>query len=232
MAAWTVLSLSAVTAIGTASGKPVVRAVILMGATLTLTWIGLGGGLQRWFRDPIRARVAALPGSWQVKFVLFCTLLALAEETITTSLTNLAPLFGVPYGKAYITASGNYLDVVCLHSVVVFVPMFVCWAWMLGRWDFRPNAVLLLFGLTGTLAEVSFGGAGALLNVGFWSFIYGLMIYLPGYSLPERKGLRRPGARHYAMAVLLPFLFVAPVAGVVSVLHPVKIHFPPLDSGL
>jgi hypothetical protein len=36
-------------------------------------------------------------------------------------------------------------------------PMFVAWAATLRRVDFRPNAVFLLFGLTGTLAEAGFG---------------------------------------------------------------------------
>ena len=32
---------------------------------------------------------------------------------------------------AHITASTNYFTVVCFHSVVMFVPMFIAWAWML-----------------------------------------------------------------------------------------------------
>jgi hypothetical protein len=38
------------------------------------------------------------------------TALALMEEAITSSMTNLAPLFGVKIGEAYITASTNYFD--------------------------------------------------------------------------------------------------------------------------
>jgi len=48
----------------------------------------------------------ALPGGWP-QFVAFCTLLALAAEAVTTTINNLAPVFGVAVGKAYITASTN-----------------------------------------------------------------------------------------------------------------------------
>ena len=40
-------------------------------------------------------------------------------------MTNCAPLFGVEMGEVYITASGNDMDVVLFHSVVVFVPQFL-----------------------------------------------------------------------------------------------------------
>jgi hypothetical protein len=229
---WAAIAAIGLLLIAGSSGKPVMRAVIYMSTVLTLTWNVAGGLLQWKARDRVRERVLALPGDWRLKFVLFCTLLALVEEAITTTLTNLAPLFGVPFGQAYITASGDYLDVVCLHSVVAFVPMFIGWSWMLRRWDFHPNAVFVLFGLTGTLAEFSIGGLLALLNIGFWSYIYGLMIYLPAYSLPPRAGLRTPRPWHYLMAVLLPALCVAPVAGIIGALHPVKIHFAPLQGRL
>ena len=78
--------------------------------------------------------------------------MALIEEVITTSMTNLAPLFGTTPVEAHITASTNYFTVVCFHSVVIIAPMFVAWAWMLSRWNFSPLKVLLLFGITGSLA--------------------------------------------------------------------------------
>jgi len=152
----------------------------------------------------------------------------MAEEAVTTTMTNLAPVFGVRMGEAYITASANYLDVIALHSVIVFIPMFICWAWMLSKFDFHPNAVFLLFGITGTLAELSFGGPTAILAFGFWCFIYGLMIYLPVYCLPAREGLRKPAWWRFPLAIILPILSVAPVAGIVAWLHPIRIHFPPL----
>lgn len=71
---------------------------------------------------------------WQVKFILLGIIaMTLLEEAITTFMTNLAPFFGVKVGEAYITACTNYLDVVLLHSVIVFVPWFIAWAWILKR---------------------------------------------------------------------------------------------------
>lgn len=230
LAVWTALTTGAVAALNFGSSHLAGRAVVLMGTTLVLLWAGAAGSLMRAGRDRVRPRFAALPGSWQVKFVLFCTLLALAEEAITVSLTNLAPLYGVPVGKAYITASANYLDVVCRHSVVVFAPQFVGWAWMLRRWDFHPNAVFLLYGLTGTLGEVSFGGPQHLLEYGMWTFVYGLMVYLPAYCLPARPAARRPTWWMYLAAVFIPTLFAIPVIAVVAPGHP-KIHFPPIGAG-
>jgi len=139
----------------------------------------------------------------------------------------------VPVGKAYITASANYLDVVCFHSVIVFVPWFVGWAWMLSRWDFHPTMVLLIFGLTGTFAETGFLPQ-KLGEIGMWVFVYGLMIYLPAYSLPPTRGARPPRWWHYPLAVFLPFLFMVlllPFGLVKPYLHPdpSSIHFPPIQ---
>ncbi len=157
LAGWLGLSTIVVLAVTLIGGGPNSRAVILMGTGLVVLWVGLCGTLMYLARDSVRAFILRARVDWRVLFVVMATLLALVEEAITTGMTNLAPLFGVSVGAAYITASANYLDVVCLHSVVVFVPMFVAWAAMLRRVDFRPNAVFLLFGLTGTLAEAGFG---------------------------------------------------------------------------
>ena len=228
IAIWLGLSTSLVLTIALVGAGPNTRAVILMGSGLILLWVALCGALMRWQRDSIRQVFQNLRGDWRIKFVLFATLLALTEEAITTSMTNLAPLFGVSVGSAYITASTNYLDVVCLHSVVVFVPMFIAWAWLLSRYAFSPSAVFLLFGLTGTLAEMSIGGTQALAEFGMWFFVYGLMVYLPAYCIPAERNARAPRGWHYFLAVLLPFLFAVPVAAVVSFLHPVNLHFPPI----
>ena len=74
----------------------------------------------------------------------------LDQEAVTTSMTDLAPMFGVKMGEVYITASPNYIDVVTQHSVVIFVPMFIVPAWLCSRYDVRPGSVFVLFGLTGT----------------------------------------------------------------------------------
>jgi hypothetical protein len=208
--------------------KPIQRAVLCMAWGLILLWcIGVGMASVI-FRQRIQRIIEPIKLGWPVKFVLFCTVMALVEEAVTVTMTNMAPVFGVEVGQAYITASANYLDVVCLHSVVVFVPMFICWAVLLRRIDYSPMEVMFLFGLTGTLAEMSFGGLQALASVGFWMFVYGWMVFLPAYCLPQRAGTHRPRWWQYPLAVLLPFVFVIPFAGAVHFLHPIKIHFPPI----
>jgi hypothetical protein len=125
LAGWLVLSTAAVFAVTLVSGSPNSRAVMLMGTGLVVLWVGACGTLMYLARDRIQAIVQSVPIDWRARFVAMAGLLALAEEAITTGMTNCAPSFGVPVGAAYITASAYYLDVVCLHGVVVFVPMFV-----------------------------------------------------------------------------------------------------------
>ena len=206
--------------------NPVQRAVVGMAWGLIFLWIIVGSILARVYRDNIRRLVLRVPIGWKMKFVLFATVLALIEEAITTTMTNLAPVFGVEVGQAYITASTNYLDVVLGHSVIVFVPMFIAWAWLLSRYDFRPATVMLLFGLTGTLAEAGTFGLQHMTEVGLWVFVYGLMVYLPAYSVPAERSAKQLRLHHYVLAIFLPFLFVVPVAIAVGYFHPVKIHFP------
>jgi hypothetical protein len=229
--AWLMLSTAFIAAIALIGAPPNTRAVMLMGSSLVLVWVVLGGSLQRLLRDPARRLLQGVRIDPRIKFVAFATALALAEEAVTTALTNLAPLFGVPYGSAYITASGNYFDVVCLHSVVVFVPMFIGWSLLLQRYDFSPNAVFLLFGLTGLSAEMSFSGMQALPEFGLWIFVYGLMVYLPAQAFPAGRGARKPPWWMYPAAVFIPVLFAIPVAFVVGSLHPVRIHFPVIPQG-
>jgi hypothetical protein len=231
LAGWLALSTAVVLVVTLVGGGPNSRAVILMGTGLVVLWVGVCGLLMFLLRDRARVFARSMPVDWRVTFVAMATLLALVEEAITTGMTNLAPLFGVPVGAAYITASASYLDVVCLHSVVVFVPMFVAWAVLLRRVDFRPEAVFLLFGLTGTLAEAGFGGAKAFAEAGMWIFVYGLMVYLPAYVIPAGRGSRTPRWWHYPLAVVLPFVCAIPVAAVIGALHPVRIHFPPIAPG-
>jgi hypothetical protein len=225
---WLALSTAVVLFVALTAMGPNSRAVILMGAGLILLWVVLGGTLMVAFRNRIRPVILGLPGDWRLKFVLFSTLLALLEEAVTVSMTNLAPLFGVPPGAAYITASASYLDVVSLHSVVVFVPMFIGWAFLLSWWEFSPSLVFLLFGLTGTLAEVSFGGPAQFAQIAMWTYVYGLMVFLPAYCIPAERGVKPLRWWHFPVAVLLPVIFSIPVAAVVGTLHPYPIHFPPI----
>ena len=115
--------------------QPIKHAATCMGLGLVVLWIVFGGGLMVRFRNPIMAFVSSIKLKWQVRFVLFCTLLAMTEEAITTLMTNTAPLYGLKMGQAYITASSDYIDVILLHGVCVFVSFFVGWAVILSNYQ-------------------------------------------------------------------------------------------------
>jgi hypothetical protein len=229
LALWLVLMTSLVTV--AVWPQPVHRAVLIMGWGLIILWIAGCGSLMYGFRDSIRAAGLKIPLDWRIKFFLGATLLAMIEEVITTSMTNLAPLLGVEVGKAYITASTNYLDVICFHSVVMFIPLFVGWTWILSRYRFSPFAVFLLFGLTGTMAEATFGPQH-LMEFALWIYVYGLMVYLPAYCVPSDRTAREVRWWHYPLAVIVPFLFevLVPTGLLIKLISPdhPQIHFPPI----
>lgn len=198
---------------------PPEKAVIKMALGLILIWIIIGGSLMVKFRDPIKTFVQNIPLPWQLKFFIFCIVLALLEEVVTVSMTNLAPVFGAEVGQAYITASSNYLHTVLFHSVIVFIPMFLVWTILLHFYDFHPVHVFLLFGLTGSIAEMSINPTNIL--GGFWFFVYGLIIYLPVYSLPENRSARQPKWWTYLLAVAAPLIspiLLLPIAPLLSYL--------------
>jgi len=190
------------------SGKAKDRAIFLMADGMILLWIVIGGSLTPFLRQRLVPRLATIPLDWRIKFVSFCTVMALIEEVITTSMTNLAPVFGSTPEEAHITASTNYFHVVLCHSVILFVFMFIVWAWMLSRWEFSPLKVLLLFGITGSLAEATINPTS--LIGGFWVFVYGLMVYLPACTVPRDREAKPVRWWHYPLAVFLPFLGVIP----------------------
>ncbi|MGD0039387.1 MAG: hypothetical protein ABSE84_03040, partial [Isosphaeraceae bacterium] len=86
---WMILATSVLLVLALLAGKPVFGAVICMGSGLVLLWNVLGGILMYRGRDRVRRFVVSLPGWWPVKFVAFCIVLALTEEAITTTMTNL-----------------------------------------------------------------------------------------------------------------------------------------------
>lgn len=158
---------------------------------LIVLWVFLGGGLMYLGRDRIAGVVRRIPLDERIKFTLFAVALACLEELVTVSMTNLAPVFGVAVGEAYIAASANYLDVILFHSVVVFVPYFIVLSLLLARWAFTPFAVFLSFGVVGTLCEAIFAGnVSAFIGFPMWAFVYGLMVWLPAYSM--NRPLARP----------------------------------------
>ena len=203
-----------------------VRAQFGLAWGVIILWIIVGGLLTLWLRNFFRRRLGDRQMHWQRRFVIFATVLALIEEAITTLMTNLAPAFGVKLGEVYITASTDYLDVVFFHSVIKFVPMFIILAWLLKYYDFNANQLFLIFGATGLLAEIGFGGIQNILNPGFWFFVYGLMVYLPAYCLPSRPTAKPPRWRHYLLTIILPILGGILISFPIKAIHPVDVHFP------
>jgi len=201
------------------------RAIFLMADGMIFLWIIVGGSIMPALRKRLVPRLTAIPIDWRVRFVILCTIMALIEEAITTSMTNLAPVFGSTPEESHITASTNYFIVVCFHSVVMFVPMFVAWAWMLSRWDFSPLKVLLLFGITGSIAEAGINPTS--LIGGFWVFVYGLMVYLPACTVPRDRPAKPPRWWHYPLAVILPFPFVVLTAPVMLLRELLGVQFFP-----
>ena len=197
-------------------------AIMLMAAALALVWNVIGGAIMYLARNPVRELVSKSRLSRGANFVLFATLLALLEEVVTTTITNLAPVFG--NAQAFITASRNYLEVVVWHSVIVIAPMFIVWSRLLARFRFSPGWVFLLFGFNGVLAELLIGGP-ALLMAPFWIFVYGLMIFLPAYSFPTSAETPAPRWYHYPAAVGACLLASAAVAIPVNLLAPHLPHF-------
>jgi hypothetical protein len=208
----------------------IMRAELEMASGLVLLWMILGGSLMYIFRDRVKASLQPIPWDWRVSFFLLATLLALCEEVITTLMTNCAPLFGVKLGQAYITASANYFDVVCCHSVITFLPPFAAWAWLYSRYDFSPFETFVCFGIYGTIGEGIFGGFH-LADMPFWIFVYGLMLYLPAYVFADRRGKRRVSWLQYLMGAVGPFVGTVPwvlFLKLTFLRHHPDIHFPPI----
>lgn len=194
-----------------------------MGIGLFVVWIILGGLLMRRYRDQIRRAVRNLRVNWQLKFILLATALAMLEEVVTVGMTNTAPLYRLTMTQAHITASANYWDVVLTNSVVLFVPMFCIWSWILSRYDLSPEAVFLLWGLTGTLMETIAGGPQHWLELGMWMFVYGLMIYLPAYSIPSGRVVKKPQWWQYPLFIAVVLLGIIPGGALATLIRHIRV---------
>jgi uncharacterized membrane protein YhaH (DUF805 family) len=82
--------------------------------------------------------------------------------------------------------------------------MFMVWTVLLHYFDFPALHVFLLFGLTGSIAEMSMSPTNIL--GGFWFFVYGLMVFLPVYSLPGDRPAKIPQWWAYPLAVIASLL--------------------------
>jgi hypothetical protein len=201
-------------------GDPIGRAIIGMAMGLIVIWTTILAYLQYRFRDRVQTFIYHKNYPRGIVFVLFCIAMAMLEEAVTTGMTNLArPVFGVSPEDAYITASTNYWEVVLLHSVVAFVPMFVVWSLMLRKYRFHYLWVYLLFGINGTLAESLSFGLENLINIGFWTNVYGLMVFLPAYTYQFREEARNPPKWMYFMALILPLLGGIPIVILLIIIH-------------
>jgi len=226
--AWQILLTLFLTLAGFEDRKVWALAGMLWG--VNLLWITGIGCLSVRFREHV-AELVDHSSKWLgVKFFCFVTLMALVEEAVTTAMTNCAPLLGVEMGEVYITASGNYLDVVLFHSVVVFLPQFAMWGWLLKRYAFSPFAVFFLYGLTGFLNEALFSGPNPL-ALAQWILVYGLLVYLPANLFKQVPDRRRVPWWLYPVAVVLPILASIPMVALLLLViapgHP-SIHFPPM----
>jgi hypothetical protein len=84
----------------------------------------------------------------------------------------------------------------------------------MGRYDFKPLEVMLLFGLTGLVAEATLDSVinfEDLAGAGMWVYVYGLMVYLPALTIPNDREVR-PIRWHYVpLAIFVPLVFVLPL---------------------
>ncbi len=209
--------------------KPTLQATILMGVTLFFVWVIVGGYTQLHFRKKYFEKITALQKSSILSFTLAASILALIEEAVAVTITNLAPLYGVRLGEAYITASSNYFTVVFFHSVIVFVPMFVTLGWLLKRYTISPFKAFLLFGLVGVFAETMFAGPQAILNAPFWILVYGLMVYLPAHFFIQRERRKFSPFLYPLLIPLIAFSAIA-TAWIPAVLDMPKTHFAPIET--
>jgi hypothetical protein len=138
--------------------------------------------------------------------VIAATALACIQEAITTSMTNLAQLFGGTLGVEGITNTTNWPHLVLLHGVVVFVPAFAVWSLLLHRYAFTAAEAFLLYGLTGTLAEALLMRLDSHF-AGHWIFVYGCS----SGCLRRRCGDRR-ACSHLAASLRARGAVAAPAA--------------------
>ena len=221
---WQCLLTSLLTLAGLEDPKVFAMACMMWG--LNLLWIGLGGIASLITAAPVRhwGKATRHRYFW---FVGGCTVLALVEEAVTTAMTNAAPWFGVALGEVFITASADYLDVVLYHSVVVIVPQFLAWGWILSRWHISAFGAMIVYGLTGFFNEALFSGPNPF-ALAQWILVYGLMVFLPAQLYAHKPGRRPVRWWMFPLLVLLPILaslpMVALLLNVIAPGHP-SIHF-------
>lgn len=191
-------------------------AIMKMSIFLSFLWIIIWGTFQYFFKDIVRKMINMTEKKWKKKFFVLCIILVWIEEAIAVTMTNNVVQFWWEPWKAFITASTNYFEVIFLHSIIVFIPMFYAWILLLKKYDFSTAQVLFFFWISWIIWEI-FMNPIALISW-FWIFIYGLMIALPVYCLPKRN-LRKPWFTWYVWALILPTLFSLPAVWIALILQ-------------
>lgn len=185
------------------------KAIVTMSSGLLFLWAVMGGTLMLIFKNRIRARFSS-SNLYVIKFFIFSVIMCLIAEIISTSMTNTAYLWGLSPYETYITASPNYIEVITKHSIIVFLPQFVCWGIFLSRYNISAHWAVLIYGITGYLNElIAFGLSSNAMSLPYWILIYGLIIYLPAFCLP-RNPQRETKFYHYMLFIILPILFTVP----------------------
>lgn len=159
---------------------PLRLAGALMMWCLVIFWVAIGGSIIFLSRKKFWNFYSKITWPFWIKFAVFATIFALIEEGVAVAITNL--FYPTTQGEIMLTASTNYLEVVTKHSVVVLLPIFIIFGFVIKHFRLTPNKAFIVFGIIGVLAEMTIGGLFSLLMFSLWIFVYGLMVYLPSYS--------------------------------------------------
>ena len=200
------------------SPDPVTRAIAGMALGLFLFWIVLGGAL-------IVLRKRACPAPVRRALASPCRVRhspALLEEAVTTTATSTAPLW-VSRSADLHHRLGNYLSrALSRHRLCADVHRLGGWATLR-----LLAAIFILYGCTGRLPRRNLRRAKPV-GLGFWVYVYGLMIYLPVCAVPPDRGARKPGVWACLLALILPILAAIPVALIILTLNPPQHAFAPI----
>jgi hypothetical protein len=200
---------------------PVERSAIVMQWGSFLSWVYIIAPLLGRKGLPLlKHRLSRFTLGPKRLFFIFAALFALIEEALAVFWNNITPsFFGQAVGPV-LTASTNYFEVILFHSVVVFLPLFLVWAYLLEHGRYSSREAYLYFGMTGILAEYIFNpGILALLAGGFWILIYGSMVYYPArFLFGEEKSNLNVTWRRAVVAVFLPLLASVPLAILIDIL--------------
>lgn len=153
-------------------------------------------------------------------FVLLASMAVLIEEAVAILWNNsVSSSFPSLSDNTLLTATTNYFDLIAKHSVIVFIPMVVVWAYLLSRRNYNAGEAFLYFGMGGILAELVYNfNPLPLMAAGLWVFIYGYMVYTPAIIVFGNEEKFSFSFRRAGFAILLSFLAAIPVALIVSIL--------------